>query len=590
MATNKLEQQYPQFFELNGIALNDGYVYIGVDGLDPITNPKTVYLDEALTTPISQPLRTTGGYIYSGGSPVSIYFAGTYSITVKNSLSELIYTNLNAFDYINSKISYKDGVIITTNIASLKLINGSISPQVEMLGYYSKGDFGGGLFYWDSASTETDNGGTIIQATGVATGRWKRRIDKEVNVRWFGAKGDAVTNDYATFSNALATGYNLYIPKGEYYLASTITISAPIKIYGDGIGITKLLKHSTNANNTCLDIKSSNTLFEDFEINIQSGSNVLTDGYGIKLFSDTVAYQSNRANRIKIQNQNNGVGIIETMITASPYTAYRPTKTYFDNIEVLDSNAIAIEVDGGNDTYFSNVLIDTSRGYGGVEVERGSGVFIKRTEGLWLDKIEALDCFAGIWFQPQNAAHYIKYIFISNSAFDTNAQYGAVVSTYLGGEIHSVNFNNCWFASNGAQPTEDNVDARGIIIHGYSVPDQLTQISFNQCRIFNNGRHGVELNSCRNISFNNCEVSGNGNKASNTYDGIFVGTDADSLRITNTYSAPTAGFTSTQRYGINLSSNTCTGVIVTSNFTSNNLTGGINDAGVTYSVIDNNIV
>lgn len=31
--TNRLEQNYPQFFELNGIALNDGYIYIGVDGL-----------------------------------------------------------------------------------------------------------------------------------------------------------------------------------------------------------------------------------------------------------------------------------------------------------------------------------------------------------------------------------------------------------------------------------------------------------------------------------------------------------------------------------------------------------------------------
>lgn len=580
MATNKLQQQYPQFFELNGIALNDGYVYIGVDGLDPVTNPKTVYLDEALTTPISQPLRTTGGYIYSGGSPVSIYFAGTYSITVKNSLSELIYTNLHAFDYINSKISYKDGVIITTNIASIKLIDGTITPQVEVLGYYAKNDFGGGLFYWDSASTEADNGGTIIQATGVATGRWKRRIDKQVNVRWFGAKGDAVTNDYTAFSNALATGYTLYIPKGEYYLASTITISTPVKIYGDGIGITKLLKHSTNANNTCLDIKSSNTLFEDFEINIQSGSNKLTSGYGIRLFCDSVSYQSNRANRIKIQNQNNSVGIIETS------TAIKPVKTYFDNIELLDSNNIALEIDGGSDTYFSNILIDTS----GTEQTTWRGIVIKRTEGLWLDKIECLDSYYGILMSTQSLLHYIKYVFISNSAFDTNAYRGLSIITFNGGNIHSVNFNNCWFASNGAESGEDSVDARGIYINGFAYPDNLTQISFNQCRIFNNGRHGVELQNCRNISFNNCEVSGNGNKASNTYDGIFIGTDVDNLRITSTYSAPTAGFTSTQRYGINLSSTTCTGAIVTSNFASGNLTGGINDAGVTNSIIDNNIV
>jgi len=56
---------------------------------------------------------------------------------------------------------------------------------VNVLGYYSKGDGGGGLFYWDAASTEADNGGTIIQATAITTGRWKRVFSGAVNVKWF---------------------------------------------------------------------------------------------------------------------------------------------------------------------------------------------------------------------------------------------------------------------------------------------------------------------------------------------------------------------------------------------------------------------
>ena len=404
-----------------------------------------------------------------------------------------------------------------------------------------------------------------------------------VSVKDFGAVGDGVTNDYQAFRDAIDSNKNVFVPIGDYYLASTLVADRPLILRGSGIGRTRLLKHSTNANNTCLDIKSSNTLFEDFEINIQSGSNVLTNGYGIRLFSDTVAYQSNRANRIKIQNQNNSIGVIESS------TTIKPTKTYFDNIELLDSNNIALEIDGGSDTYFSNVLIDTSRGYDGVEVERGFGIFIKRTEGLWLDKVEALDSVAGIWFQPQNAAHYIKYVFISNSAFDTNSDYGAVIITNAGGDIHSVNFNNCWFASNGAQPTEDYSEARGVVIHGYSVPDQLTQINFNQCRIFNNGRHGVELQSCRNISFNNCDIAGNGSKQVNTYDGIYVGNDVDNFRILGNYSGATADFTGTQKYGINLTSTTCTGAIVKDNFLGGNLTGGLFNAGVTNSIVSDNI-
>ena len=38
-----IEAVNPQFNELNGEPLENGYIYIGTDGLDPITNPITVY-------------------------------------------------------------------------------------------------------------------------------------------------------------------------------------------------------------------------------------------------------------------------------------------------------------------------------------------------------------------------------------------------------------------------------------------------------------------------------------------------------------------------------------------------------------------
>ena len=105
---------------------------------------------------------------------------------------------------------------------------------VNVLGYYAKGDGGGGLFYWDAASAEADNGGTIIQATAVTTGRWKRVFSGAVNVKWFGAKGDGVTDDTSKIISALAslgTGGGLHFSKGEYDLKdfsipSNITITA----------------------------------------------------------------------------------------------------------------------------------------------------------------------------------------------------------------------------------------------------------------------------------------------------------------------------------------------------------------------------
>lgn len=86
-----------------------------------------------------------------------------FSLTHANNASEI---SLTSKDLASTKM--------VDSIAELKLISGSTADKLEVLGYYEKGDGGGGLFYWDSTSTETDNGGTIIQATGITTGRWKK--------------------------------------------------------------------------------------------------------------------------------------------------------------------------------------------------------------------------------------------------------------------------------------------------------------------------------------------------------------------------------------------------------------------------------
>jgi hypothetical protein len=62
-----------------------------------------------------------------------------------------------------------------------------------------------------------------------------------VNVRDYGATGDNVTNDRTAFLNAIATGKNVYVPPGSYYLNGPsdggwqLTLSVGQKIFGDGL-------------------------------------------------------------------------------------------------------------------------------------------------------------------------------------------------------------------------------------------------------------------------------------------------------------------------------------------------------------------
>jgi hypothetical protein len=76
-----------------------------------------------------------------------------------------------------------DAVVLdfTDTITTLKALSPSVNSSVHVLGHYTVGDGGGGMFYWDATSTDTDNESTIIQASSVTTGRWKK-VNADVTI------------------------------------------------------------------------------------------------------------------------------------------------------------------------------------------------------------------------------------------------------------------------------------------------------------------------------------------------------------------------------------------------------------------------
>jgi hypothetical protein len=143
-----------------------------------------------------------------------------------------------------------------TSIAELKTYGASMANNdtITVLGYYAAGDLGGGTFYWDSASTEADDGGMIIQATGVTTGRWIRIYDSVINVRWFGARGiDAISDgthyDYddapainaavlaANSRTSETLGNTVFLPAGKYPIKQPVKPYIGTKFIGEGSGL-----------------------------------------------------------------------------------------------------------------------------------------------------------------------------------------------------------------------------------------------------------------------------------------------------------------------------------------------------------------
>ncbi|UOF77229.1 pectate lyase superfamily protein [Caudoviricetes sp.] len=238
---------FQQFFDTDGSPLNNGYIYLGEVGTNPLisTNQILLYWDEDATLPASQPLRTTNGYISRAGSPARVYTAeSNYSILVRNSNQVLVYSVLEAFSTVG-----KTGYIVNT-IADLRAFPLALTTgdMVKVLGYYTAGDMGGGDFIYNSASAATEDNGAVIDPS-ILAGRFLRIVPDRVIPQMWGAKGDGVTDDSAAiqafvdyieanrsfvnngFSGSASVGYCDFAA-AVYRLSTTINVSSYITLTG----------------------------------------------------------------------------------------------------------------------------------------------------------------------------------------------------------------------------------------------------------------------------------------------------------------------------------------------------------------------
>lgn len=121
---------------------------------------------------------------------------------------------------------------------------GGFTGHVNLLGFYVRGDGGGGEFYWDPSRPKSQHdGGTIIDPnksgvlgsvatvdyftpSGSGVGCWVRVHDTgNLNIKWFGAKGDGSSNTAVSLTACFAAGVakKIFFPSGTYFYSSSVT-------------------------------------------------------------------------------------------------------------------------------------------------------------------------------------------------------------------------------------------------------------------------------------------------------------------------------------------------------------------------------
>jgi len=254
--------------------------------------------------------------------------------------------------------------------------------SVQLLGFHERGDGGGGVFFWDDSKSQSEhNGGTIIAgdavlgtwdtagqeawftAPSVGVGCWVREYSGAVNVKWFGAKGDGITDDTAaiqkTFDSAWTNSYTVLIDSGVF-LNTGLTVKCPqeptyydrkrLYISGKGVGIS-ILQH-TGVGTALESIGENDTVSSVFGLNLSD--------FSIK---KSTASATDTTNGIKLQ-KGTGYSLSFMSIEGGINSIYMPGDIWlsrFTNLKLSGSPSYGINMSAsGTSNHFDQCYVTYS--------------------------------------------------------------------------------------------------------------------------------------------------------------------------------------------------------------------------------------
>lgn len=431
---------------------------------------------------------------------------------------------------INSK-----SIRVVDNIDQLKALDSSRFTKAFVLGYYTAGDGGGGVYVYDSSVSTTNNTGTIING-------WRLNQPGPVSVKQFGAKGDGSTIDTTAIQNAINAVSFLHIPKGRFV---TGPLSISNETYITGAGSTSsgavILCNSLTAN--LFNITSSGVQIENIYIDCPLGTKTAGNYFTIGGFGRVFLY------RVEMWNAYNGV-----VITAS-------TNVTLSSCRAFTVKGSVVSVEGG----FNHAILDLHSDNPS-NSQPIAGIRVTAVGDLTITGAKMLQCGTALLVDVA-ANSYVNSLIINQSFFDTSNLCGRIRSS-SSGQIQRVDISDTWFGSSSAQ---------GLVISNAG-SGKVDGICLNNVRCVLCQGDGLEIGS----NVKNVRVLG-GQFSQNTGSGISVANGGE-LFLTSGLLGSGDGFNG-NRYGVYLNSG-AVGRVDSARIVGNTTAAVFNAAGTAFKIQD----
>lgn len=228
-------------------------------------------------------------------------------------------------EFVEEKIKEKVRTFEIPTIAELQSRkNLKVGDIVEVLGYYTAGD---GAGHKRIIANKDDGSGVQLK-----NGLWTNIVHNgEVNVSWFGAKGNGIIDNLVQIQKAIKFAENhhttLFVPSGIYNISDTLIISKSISIKGcshhydmlssdniyKGLSIFKLVNVNSDktlitTQATAYDVTISYLIFSSDTYKVETTGEIATKGNPKKYYKYTSsAYKTTGLNlenstRVSINN------------------------------------------------------------------------------------------------------------------------------------------------------------------------------------------------------------------------------------------------------------------------------------------------